>query len=66
MSPEKAYEDLTPQELADEVAGLDDEIESCQNSLGKIRRAIKQKQDLRESLIEILTRSSQMRGWQTR
>jgi prefoldin subunit 5 len=60
---EISYDDLSSQELADEIAGLDKEIEDCQASLGKLRRSLKQKQDLRESLIEICTRKKQAKGW---
>lgn len=63
MSPEKAYDDLTPEELADEISGLDREIDSCQTTLSKIRKSLKQKMSLRESLIEISARHRQVRGW---
>lgn len=63
MSPDKAYDDLTVEELADEIAGLDAEIESCQNYIAKLKKSIKQKSDLRESLLEILARSKQVKGW---
>ncbi len=63
MSPDKAYVDLTDEELADEIAGLDSEIDSCQNSIAKLRKNLKDKQNLRESLIEILSRKKQIKGW---
>ena len=63
MSPDKAYDDLTPQDLADEISGLDGEIESYQKSIGNLRRLIKQKEGLRDSLIEIWSRHKQIKGW---
>lgn len=63
MSPDKAYDDLTAEELADEIAGLDLEIEACQTVIAKARKSLKQKTDLRESLIEIISRSRQVKGW---
>ncbi len=55
---EMSYDDLTSQELADEIAGLDKEIEDCQASLARTRRSLKQKQELRENLIDIWTRKA--------
>ncbi len=60
---EFSYDDLTIEELADEIAGLDKEIENCQASLAKQRRGLKQKEDLRESLIEIVSRRRSIKGW---
>ena len=61
---EISYDDLTAEELSDEIAGLDKEIEDCQASIAKARRSLKQKQDLRDNLIEICSRKRQVRGWQ--
>lgn len=66
MSPEKAYDDLAPEDLADEIYGLDSEIESYQKSIGNLRRLIKQKEGLRDSLVEIWSRHKQIKGWQVR
>ena len=66
MTYELNYSDLTPQELADEIAGLDEEIASCQATLAKMKKSLKQKQNLRESLIDICSRRMQIRGWPTR
>lgn len=66
MSPDRAYDDLTQQELTDEIRGLDTEIESCQNSLAKLRKELKQKTYLRESLIEICARKTQVKGWRSK
>jgi uncharacterized coiled-coil protein SlyX len=60
---EVSYDDLTIEELADEIAGLDKEIEDCQASLAKMRRSLKQKQELRESLIDIVSTRTQVKGW---
>ncbi len=60
---EYSYDDLTIEELADEIAGLDKEIDNCQASLAKQRRSLKQKEDLRESLIEIVARRRNIKGW---
>lgn len=60
---EYSYDDLTIEELADEIAGLDKEIENCQASLAKQRRSLKQKEDLRESLIDIVSRRKNIKGW---
>lgn len=63
---ETSYDDLSSEELADEIAGLDKEIEGCQASLVKLKRSLRQKQDLRETLIEICTRKQQVKGWSRR
>lgn len=60
---EFSYDDLTVEELADEISGLDKEIENCQASLAKQRRSLRQKEDLRESLIDIVTRRKNIKGW---
>jgi len=60
---EFSYDDLTIEELADEISGLDKEIENCQASLAKQRRSLRQKEDLRESLIEIVARRRNIKGW---
>lgn len=64
MTHDTSYDDLSSQEIADELAGLDQEIEDCQVSIGKLRRSLKQKQDLRDSLIDIWSRKKQVKGWQ--
>ena len=61
---ETSYDDLSSEELADEIAGLDKEITDCQATLAKIRRSLRQKEELRENLIEISTRRKQVKGWQ--
>jgi uncharacterized small protein (DUF1192 family) len=61
---ELSYDDLTTEELSDEIAGLDQEIEDCQASIARARRSLKQKQDLRDTLIELCSRKRQVRGWQ--
>ena len=58
-----SYGDLSPQELADEIAGLDKEIESCQASLAKLRRSLKQKEELRDSLVQIAAHLNTTKGW---
>jgi uncharacterized small protein (DUF1192 family) len=63
---EYSYDDLTVEELTDEISGLDKEIENCQASLAKMRRGLKQKEDLRETLIDILSRRKGIKGWTTR
>lgn len=60
---EFSYDDLTIEELTDEISGLDKEIENCQASLAKMRRSLKQKEDLRESLLDIVSRRKGSRGW---
>lgn len=60
---EFSYDDLTIEEIADEISGLDKEIENCQASLAKQRRSLRQKEDLRESLIEIVARRKNIKGW---
>lgn len=63
IQDEFSYDDLSLEELADEISGLDKEIEDCQASLAKQRRSLKQKEDLRESLIEIISRRRNVKGW---
>lgn len=57
------YGDLSDEELADEIAGLDREIENCQATLRKIVKGLKSKTQLRESLIDIASKKKQFKGW---
>lgn len=60
---QELYEDLSTEELADEIAGLDKEIEGLQASIAKNRRCMKQKDELRETLIDILAANKQGKRW---
>lgn len=61
-----SYGDLSFQELSDEISGLDKEIEDCQVSLAKLKRNLKQKQQLRDTLIEIASNKTKIKRWHTR
>jgi hypothetical protein len=57
------YLDLNAEELADEIAGIDKEIEDCQSALARIRKSLNRKMELREMLIDRHKQLSQRKGW---
>lgn len=57
------YEDLSAEELADEIADLDKEIENLRVSITRNKRCLKHREELRESIIDILTTVKQAKGW---
>ena len=58
------YDELSSEELYDEIQGLDKEIANCQGTITKVRKALRQKQELQDTLIDIWTRKSTLKGWQ--
>jgi hypothetical protein len=60
---QELYEDLSTEELADEIAGLDKEIEGLQVSIARNKRCLKQKDELRETLIDLLAINKQGKRW---